>query len=78
MKKYLVQVTETLQHTYVVEAENQLEAIEIIDSACAENKIIIDSCDDFIEREVNISPSALKDGTVSEAMSTYYDKYEEV
>lgn len=50
MAKYLVQVRETLQRTYIVEADNKYEAEDIAESAYSESKIILEA-DDFAENE---------------------------
>lgn len=50
MAKYLVQVKEVLQRTYIVEADSRYEAEDIAESAYSESKIILDA-DDFAENE---------------------------
>lgn len=75
MNKYLVQVTETLQHSWVVEAEDKEQAIEIIESGLSNGDIMVDPVEDISEKEVGISSYAKPDGTIDDADARYYDKY---
>lgn len=50
--KYLIEVTETLQRTILVEAETNDEAIEKVESAYRSENIVLDSSD-FIDKSIN-------------------------
>lgn len=50
MAKFLVQVKETLQRTYVVEADDEYEAEDIVETAYSRCEIVLDA-DDFLEND---------------------------
>lgn len=50
--KYLIEITETLQRTILVEAETNDEAIERVESAYRSENIVLDS-DDFVDNSIN-------------------------
>lgn len=52
MAKYLMTYTETLERTYIVEAENYEDAYAIIEEAVRCEDIVLDSYD-FMEYEID-------------------------
>lgn len=73
--KYLIQVTETIQHSWVVEAESKEDAIDIVENGLSNGDIMVDPIEDISEKEVGISSYAKLDGTIDDADARYYDKY---
>lgn len=73
--KYLIQVTETIQHSWVVEAESKEDAIDIVENGLSNGDIMVDPIEDLSEREVGISPYSKPNGIIDEEDSKYYDKY---
>lgn len=53
MKNFKFEITETLQKTINIEAENENDAYKIISDMYKNGDIILDS-DDFIDKEINI------------------------
>lgn len=61
--KFAIRIEEVIGKTIIVEAEDVYEAIEKVEDACNNEDILIDSIDDFVER--NVKPSEFfKDGIV--------------
>lgn len=69
--EYLVEVTETLQHSWKVKARDRERAVDIIESALNRDEIMVSGIDDFVAREVNISPRANTDGRVIDPEGIY-------
>lgn len=53
MKAYKIEITETLQQTIEVEAEDENDALENIKSQYNDGDIVLDS-DDFIDVEIEV------------------------
>lgn len=76
MAKYLVEITETLSRTYVVESENRENAVRIIENAVNESKIILDA-DDFVSRDIEIASYDVNaDGIMICKDGNYLEYYE--
>ena len=60
--KYAIRVEETIGRTIIVEAENLDDAIEIVEDAANNDKILLDGIEDFVGREVK--PSDVFEGGV--------------
>lgn len=69
--KYAVAVTETLLRTVVVEASNENEAIDKVQAAYDEEKIVLDYDDYDGEMEI------ICNGTISEEDVAYYQILDE-
>lgn len=53
MKTFKFEITETLQKTINIEAENEIDAYKLINDMYKNGDIILDT-DDFIDKEINI------------------------
>lgn len=70
---YAIRVTETLARTIAVKANSLNEAINLVNNAYDEEKIILDY-NDYYECDISPSPYACTDGTITEENATYYEK----
>lgn len=52
MKTFYIAVTETLSKVVRIEAEDELDALDKVDSAFAEEFYTLDPVDDFVDRQV--------------------------
>lgn len=53
MKKYTVEVTETLQRSIEVEAESENDAIEVVEQKYKDEEIVLDSSD-YVSTEIDV------------------------
>lgn len=60
--KYAIRVEETIGRTIIVEAENLIKAIEMVEDAANNDKILLDGIEDFVGREVK--PSDVFEGGI--------------
>ena len=60
--KYAIRVEETIGRTIIVEAENIEDAIEMVEDAANNDKILLDGIEDFVGREVK--PSDVFEGGI--------------
>lgn len=59
MKKYTIEITETLQKQIEVEAETNMDAIEIARKMYRNSEIVL-SAEDYIDTEIRAIPIARK------------------
>jgi len=52
MKDYQIQITETLQKTLIIKANDAIEAKKIAESLYKEEKVVLDS-NDYIETQIH-------------------------
>ena len=53
MKQFKVEITEILQRTVVVEAEDEYDALDKAEDMCNKSEIIL-VADDFVDRDIKI------------------------
>lgn len=53
MKKFLVRITETLEKTVEIDAENELDAVNVVTELYRNSEIVLDSSD-FIGTDIEV------------------------